>query len=87
MCINPLFSPQGSIAALSTKLRLLDASQLDQIEGRLSALSHRLTQVAESKDKVENQDKLTKVRGQINAYNGRNIISNLSILIPAPYDL
>lgn len=42
-------------------MRLLDASQLDQIEGRLSALSHRLTQVAEKKDAIEDKDKMAKV--------------------------
>jgi len=51
----------GAIATLSGKLKLLDASQLEQVEGRMYALSQKITQIAEKKDSIESTEKSSKV--------------------------
>ena len=60
---DTMWTFQGSIALLSAKTKLLDGGQLDQVEGRLSALTQRLNQIGEKKDSVDDQEKLSKVRG------------------------
>ncbi len=47
---------------LSAKTKLLDPSQLDQIEGRVQALGSRLNQLTEKKEAVVEADKDSKVR-------------------------
>ena len=50
------------MGVLSSKVKLLDATQLEQVEGRLHALSQRLTKVVENKEAAEEADKTAKVR-------------------------
>ena len=40
---------------------MLDPAQLDQVEGRLSALLQRMTQITEKKDSVEQAEKSNRV--------------------------
>ena len=49
------------MGVLSSKVKLLDATQLEQVEGRLHALSQRLTKVVENKEAAEEADKTAKV--------------------------
>nr|AUG84426.1 dynamitin [Platynereis dumerilii] len=51
----------GAVGVLSSKVKLLDATQLEQVEGRLHALSQRLTKVVENKETAEEADKTAKV--------------------------
>jgi dynactin-2 len=50
-----------SVSLLTSKLTLLDSTQLDQVEGRLQALSVRLNQISEKKQGLEEADKHSKV--------------------------
>ncbi len=52
---------QGAIGILSAKTKLLDPSQLEQIEGRVQALGSRLNQLTEKKEAVVEADKDSKV--------------------------
>jgi len=49
------------VSALASRTKLLDASQLDQVEARLAVVHQRLTQIGERKDAVEQAAKLNKV--------------------------
>ncbi|ELU15537.1 hypothetical protein CAPTEDRAFT_132300 [Capitella teleta] len=50
-----------TVALLTSKTRLLEPSQLDQVEGRLVALNQRLTHISDKKEQAEQSDKLGKV--------------------------
>ena len=52
---------QGAIAILSAKTKLLDPSQLEQIEGRVNALGSRLNTMSDKKEAIEEADKGSKV--------------------------
>ena len=56
---------KGAIATLSGKLKLLDASQLEQVEGRMYALSQKITQISEKKESLESTEKSSKVTRQL----------------------
>ena len=58
---NSFLYHQGAIATLSGKLKLLDPSQLEQIEGRMYSLSQKINQISEKKETIENNDKTSKV--------------------------
>ncbi|KAG1683768.1 Dynactin subunit 2 [Nymphon striatum] len=50
-----------AVRSLSSKLALLDPTQLDHMDTRLNALQQKLSQVIEKKSSVEDSDKLSKV--------------------------
>ena len=52
---------QTAVSALASRTKLLDPSQLDQVESRLAVVQQRLTQIAEKKDVLEQSGKLNKV--------------------------
>jgi len=51
----------NAVALLSSKLKLLDAAQIDQVEARMHNLSTKLTQLNEKKENVENTEKSSKI--------------------------
>ena len=61
MIICTYFEWKGAIGILSAKTKLLDPSQLEQIEGRVQALGSRLNQLTEKKEAVVEADKDSKV--------------------------
>jgi len=52
---------QTAVSALASRTKLLDPSQLDQVESRLAIVQQRLTQIAEKKEVLEQSGKLNKV--------------------------
>jgi len=52
---------QTAVSALASRTKLLDPSQLEQVESRLAVVQQRLTQIAEKKDVLEQSGKLNKV--------------------------
>ena len=52
---------QGAVALLSARTKLLEPSQIDLVEGRVTALIQKLNQAAEKKDALENAERQTKV--------------------------
>lgn len=52
---------QEGIALLNARTKLLDPTQLEQVEGRLVALSQKLGQVTQKKEAVEDAERQNKV--------------------------
>lgn len=50
-----------AVSALASRTKLLDPSQLDQVEARLAIVQQRLTQITEKKEVLEQTGKLNKV--------------------------
>lgn len=50
-----------AVSTLASRTKLLDASQLDQVDARLIALQQHLSQVAEKKEAVEQTGKISRV--------------------------
>lgn len=49
---------------------MLDASQLEQVEGRIAGLGSKLNQLVDKKHQIEKNDHNTKVTGSLlNIYN------------------
>lgn len=50
-----------SVSVINSKLSLLEPASLDQVDGRLHGVSHKLTQIAEKKTAQENNEKQAKL--------------------------
>jgi len=51
----------GAITVLAGKLKLLEPGQLEQVEGRMYALTQKLNTISEKKESIEDLEKNTKV--------------------------
>lgn len=51
----------SAVAVLSSKLKLLDPAQIDQVEARMHNLSTKLSQLNEKKENIENSEKSSKL--------------------------
>ena len=72
------------MSLLSSRVRLLDASQLSEVEARLHALSVRLAHIAEKKKATEDADKQTKVRSSVRVCLAGRLAGRLSVYVSVP---
>jgi hypothetical protein len=56
---------QGAVAALNSKLSLLDSSNVDAVEARLQSVMHKLGQIADKKASQDNPEKQQRVSNRI----------------------
>lgn len=54
-------SVSEAVNVLSIKVSQLDASSLDSIDGRLTSILHKLTQISDKKNTIEDAEKLNKI--------------------------
>lgn len=66
--LNSIISKMGqkslvdAVKVLHSKVSLLDTANIDQLEGRLSVLLHKLNMVADKQSNIEDAEKIAKVK-------------------------
>ena len=53
------------MSVLSSRVKLLDHVQVDHIEGRLTSMLQKLSQIGEKKGAVESSERAGKVRSRV----------------------